>query len=109
MNHKSQLFTAAAGGLQLGNGLCRIVCLAALLFVFATSARAYDLWVGGVKVTTSNASDKGWKVKKFDSDGQTLDYASLGDVNGDNKIDQTDLDTIVKIIMGLVNLGYSAT
>ena len=57
MNHTSLLSTAAASCMQLGSGLRRIVCLAALLVVFATTARAYDLWVGGVQVTTSNASD----------------------------------------------------
>ena len=38
MNHRHQLSTtAAADGLQLGSGLRRIVCLAALLFIFAAS------------------------------------------------------------------------
>ena len=53
------------------------------------------------------ATGKGWKVMKFDSEVNAVDYAGLGDVNGDNKIDQTDLDTIVKIIMGQVNLGFA--
>ena len=52
------------------------------------------------------ASDKGWTVQKY-SGSSTKTYAGLGDVNGDNKIDQTDLNTIVKIIMGQVNLGYA--
>jgi len=74
MNHKSLLSTAAASGLQLGSGLRRIVCLAALLVVFATTARAYDLWVGGVQVTTSNASDiTGSNIK-----------GNLSSVNGGN-------------------------
>ena len=74
MNHKSLLSTAAASGLQLGSGLRRIVCLAALLVVFATNARAYDLWVGGVQVTTSNASDiTGSNIK-----------GNLSSVNGGN-------------------------
>ena len=74
MNHKSLLSTAAASGMQLGSGLRRIVCLAALLVVFATTARAYDLWVGGVQVTTSNASDiTGSNIK-----------GNLSSVNGGN-------------------------
>ena len=40
MNHTSLLSTAAASGLQPGSGLRRIVCLAALLVVFATTSRA---------------------------------------------------------------------
>ena len=52
------------------------------------------------------ATDKHWKVKKYGKYGDQ-DYVGLGDVNGDNKIDQTDLDTIVDIIMGRVNLGYA--
>ena len=70
MNYRHQLFTAAAGGLQLGSGLRRIVCLTALLFIFAIGARAvdYDLWVGGVRVSTSNASDiTGTNIKAYDS------------------------------------------
>ena len=74
MNHKSLLSTAAASGMQPGSGLRRIVCLAALLVVFATTARAYDLWVGGVQVTTSNASDiTGSNIK-----------GNLSSVNGGN-------------------------
>ena len=74
MNHKSLLSTAAASGMLLGSGLRRIVCLAALLVVFATTARAYDLWVGGVQVTTSNASDiTGSNIK-----------GNLSSVNGGN-------------------------
>lgn len=45
------------------------------------------------------ANDKGWKVIKFLGNGMS-EYAGLGDVNGDNKIDHDDLDLIVKIIMG---------
>jgi len=52
------------------------------------------------------ATDKHWEVKKYGKYGEQ-DYVGLGDVNGDNKIDQTDLDTIVDIIMGRVNLGYA--
>ena len=41
MNHRHQLSTtAAADGLQLGSGLRRIVCLAALLFIFVAGVRA---------------------------------------------------------------------
>ena len=46
------------------------------------------------------ATGKGWKVMKFDSDGNGVDYAGYGDVNGDNQINQADLDLIVNIIMG---------
>ena len=55
------------------------------------------------------ATRKGWKVAKgivCAGDNKRY-YAGLGDVNGDIKIDQTDLDTIVKIIMGQVELGYA--
>lgn len=55
------------------------------------------------------ATRKGWKVAKgivIAGDNKRY-YAGLGDVNGDIKIDQTDLDTIVKIIMGQVELGYA--
>lgn len=41
MNHTSLLSTAAASSLQPGSGLRRIVCLAALLVVFATTSRAH--------------------------------------------------------------------
>ena len=41
MNHRHQLSTtAAADGLQQGSGLRRIVCLAALLFIFVAGVRA---------------------------------------------------------------------
>lgn len=53
------------------------------------------------------ATGKGWKVKKTNASGSSVDYAGLGDVNGDNKIDQNDLDTIVNIIMGQAGLGYA--
>jgi hypothetical protein len=53
------------------------------------------------------ATDNGWKVKKYNNRNFQVDYVGLGDVNGDKKIDQTDLDTIVDIIMGRVNLGYA--
>ena len=50
------------------------------------------------------ATDKGWKVQKVAEDDNHnvshVDYAGLGDVNGDNKISQADLDLLVKIIMG---------
>lgn len=61
--------------------------------------------VAQVKIATR----KGWKVAKgivIAGDNKRY-YAGLGDVNGDIKIDQTDLDTIVKIIMGQVELGYA--
>lgn len=72
MNHRHQpSTTAAADGLQLGSGLRRIACLAALLFIFAIGARAvdYDLWVGGVRVSSSNASGiTGTNIKAYQSD-----------------------------------------
>ena len=41
MNHRHQpSTTAAADGLQLGSGLRRIACLAALLFIFVAGVRA---------------------------------------------------------------------
>ena len=71
MNHRHQLSTTtAADGLQLGSGLRRIVCLAALLFIFAIGARAveYKIKVGGVPVTSSNASNvTGDNIKAYSS------------------------------------------
>ena len=53
MNHRHQLSTtAAADGLQLGSGLRRIACLAALLFIFVAGVRAQ------YPVTTSSFPDK---------------------------------------------------
>ena len=53
------------------------------------------------------ATDKGWKVRrstvKVINENYklvTVDYAGLGDVTIDNKIDQDDLDLLVKIVMG---------
>ena len=48
---------------RCGSGLRRVLCLAALLVFFvaeawsAGEAFSYDLWVGGVKVKSSNASN----------------------------------------------------
>ena len=57
------------------------------------------------------AKGKRWTVKKLGYNSivnsSVMDYAGFGDVNGDGKIDQNDLDTIVKIIMGQVKLGYA--
>ena len=56
------------------------------------------------KAQVKVATDKGWKVKietKDESDQWVIvDYAGLGDVNGDNQINQADLDLLVQIIMG---------
>ena len=46
------------------------------------------------------AKGKRWTVKKLGYNSIVMDYAGLGDVNGDGKIDQNDLEMIVKIIMG---------
>jgi Leucine-rich repeat (LRR) protein len=46
------------------------------------------------------ATGKGWTVKKLGYNSIVMDYAGFGDVNGDGKIDQNDLEMIVKIIMG---------
>ena len=54
----------------INGGLRRIVCLVALLVIFVTGARAvdYDLWVGGVRVTSSNASNvTGSNIKAYTS------------------------------------------
>jgi Leucine-rich repeat (LRR) protein len=55
------------------------------------------------KVQVKVATDKGWKVRKvgvLESGDWYLDYAGLGDINGDNQINQADLDLLAKIIMG---------
>ena len=56
----------------------------------------------------SIATGKGWIVKKWMKDDiYGSNYAGFGDVNGDDYIDQYDLDTIVNIIMGLEDLYYA--
>ena len=45
------------------------------------------------------ATDKGWMVLKFNG-SYAAQYAGYGDVTGDNKINQNDLDLTVNIIMG---------
>ena len=71
MNHRHQpSTTAAADGLQLGSGLRRIACLAALLFIFVAGVRAveYKIKVAGVPVTSSNASNvTGDYIKAYSS------------------------------------------
>ena len=55
------------------------------------------------KAQVKAATDKGWKVQKYmqDENGQEeTDYAGLGDVNGDNNINQADLDLLVQIVIG---------
>jgi hypothetical protein len=74
-------------------------------FIVCDDNRTPDNVITTVQVEI--ATDKGWMVKKNDSGYDEQDYVGLGDVNGDKKIDQTDLDTIVDIIMGRVNLGYA--
>ncbi len=90
MNIKNQLSTtAAAGGSQLGSGLRRIACLAALLVVFAVGARAadYGLYICGVQVTDDNKNSlsdlPGVKqgTITFDGTNLTLDGVSI-DVTG---------------------------
>ena len=48
----------------------------------------------------ANATDKGWTVTSACSGDYKEGYAGQGDVNGDGKINQDDLDLIVKIVMG---------
>jgi hypothetical protein len=74
-------------------------------FIVCDDNRTPDNVITTVQVEI--ATDNGWKVKKYNKRNFQVDYVGLGDVNGDNKIDQTDLDTIVDIIMGRVNLGYA--
>ena len=56
------------------------------------------------KAQVKVATDKGWKVQKYTEKENNVqvfsDYAGLGDVNGDNNINQADLDLLVQIIMG---------
>jgi len=74
-------------------------------FIVCDDNRTPDNVITTVQVEI--ATDNGWKVKKYNNKDFQVDYVGLGDVNGDKKIDQTDLDTIVDIIMGRVNLGYA--
>ena len=60
------------------------------------------------------AGNKGWKVRKYvwkKENGNSLeqDYAGKGDTNGNNKINQNDLDLIVNTIMGrpVASDGYA--
>ena len=64
--------------------------------------------ITAAQVTTIR--DKGWSVKKYDGNGQVLDYAGQGDIYGDNKIDEKDRNTLVNIIMGQrpANIGTYA-
>ena len=64
--------------------------------------------ITAAQVTTIR--DKGWSVKKYDGNGQVLDYAGQGDIYGDNKINETDRNTLVNIIMGQrpANIGTYA-
>ena len=48
----------------------------------------------------ADATDKGWTVTSACSGDYKEGYAGQGDVNGDGKINQDDLDLIVKIVMG---------
>ena len=50
------------------------------------------------------ATGKGWRVMKTTGTGDA-DYAGQGDANGDNKINQDDLDLIEQIVMGKVPEG----
>ena len=51
---------------KLGSGLRRTLCLLALFVTITASAVDYNLWVGGVRVTSSNASGvKGDNIKGY--------------------------------------------
>lgn len=68
----------------------------------------YDLALTDNIITAAQvkvAVYKGWTVKKINNFGVPTMYAGQGDVNGDNKIDQDDFDTIVNIIMGLADFA----
>ena len=52
------------------------------------------------------ATNKGWRVMKITGTGDA-DYAGQGDANGDNKINQDDLDLIEQIVMGKVPEGVA--
>ena len=65
---KCQPVVSGANETKQVSGLRRMLCLTALLVVFVTGARAYDLWVGGVQVTNSNASNiTGDNIKCYDA------------------------------------------
>ena len=54
---KCQPVVSGAKKTKMVNGLRRMLCLTALLVLFVTGASAYDLWVGGVQVKSSNESN----------------------------------------------------
>ena len=81
MNHVVNTLSTAGGVLYVRNDEC-----------------SPENIITAAQVTTIR--DKGWSVKKYDGNGQVLDYAGQGDIYGDNKIDETDRDTLVNIIMG---------
>lgn len=81
MNHVVNTLSTAGGVLYVKNDEC-----------------SPENIITAAQVTTIR--DKGWSVKKYDGNGQVLDYAGQGDIYGDNKIDEKDRDTLVNIIMG---------
>lgn len=52
------------------------------------------------KAQVEKATNKGWKVQKYNASGNALDYGGQGDVDGNGSVDDDDLDLIEKIIMG---------
>lgn len=91
MNHVVNTLSTAGGVLYVRNDEC-----------------SPENIITAAQVTTIR--DKGWSVKKYDGNGQVLDYAGQGDIYGDNKIDEKDRDTLVNIIMGQrpANIGTYA-
>ena len=79
-----------------------------LEFINTLPIRRGDLIVCNDKYSPDNvitaaqvsvAKSKGWNVYKGELD-DGWEYAGLGDINFDNKIDQDDLDLLVQIVMG---------
>ena len=83
MNNKNQLSTtAAADGSQLGSGLRRIVCLAALLFIFVAGVRA----AGTYTVTVYN----GATISSNDYKALSALCSPLGLMNGNTSGGKTE-------------------
>ena len=86
MSHRHQpSTTAAADGLQLGSGLRRIVCLAALLFIFVAGVRA-DVAIN--ETTFPDDNFRNWVLgQEYGADGILTDeeIAGVKNINVSNK------------------------
>ena len=110
MNHRHQpSTTAAADGLQLGSGLRRIVCLAALLFIFVAGVRA-DVAIN--ETTFPDDNFRNWVLgQEYGADGILTDEEIAGvkidpqpfsfesaNLNGDSEVDIQDLTQLIQLL-----------